>query len=74
LADRDVVGSNGQKRKGHRNVQCRIRLLLGATFNRGKGTPKCPLADRDVVGSNIQKRELPLGATFEGRTAMSVGG
>jgi hypothetical protein len=36
LADRAVVGRNVQKRKGHRNVQAQIRLLLGATFNRGK--------------------------------------
>jgi hypothetical protein len=38
LADRAVVGSNVQKRKGQRNVQGGIRLLLGARFNRGKDT------------------------------------
>jgi hypothetical protein len=38
LADRAVVGSNVQKRKGHRNVQRQIRLSLGATFKRGKDT------------------------------------
>jgi hypothetical protein len=38
LADRAVLGSNIQKRKGHQNVQGWIRLLLGATFNRGKDT------------------------------------
>jgi hypothetical protein len=38
LADRAVVGSNVQKRKGHQNVQEQIGLLLGATFKRGKDT------------------------------------
>jgi hypothetical protein len=39
LADRAVVGSNIQKRKGHpQNVQGGIRLSLGATFRRGKDT------------------------------------
>jgi hypothetical protein len=28
----------GAKREGHRNVQGRIRLSLGATFKRGKDT------------------------------------
>jgi hypothetical protein len=38
LADRDVVGSNVQKRKGHQNVQGQKRLSLGATSKRGKDT------------------------------------
>jgi hypothetical protein len=38
MADRAVVGSNIQKRKGHRNVPWQIGLLLGATFKRGKNT------------------------------------
>jgi hypothetical protein len=37
-ADRAVVGSNVRKRKGHRDVQGRIRLSLGATIKRGKDT------------------------------------
>jgi hypothetical protein len=38
LADRAVVGSTVQKKKGHRDVQGWIRLSLGATFRRGKDT------------------------------------
>jgi hypothetical protein len=38
LADRAVVGSTVQKRKGHRDGQGWIRLSLGATFRRGKDT------------------------------------
>jgi hypothetical protein len=37
-ADKAVVGSNVQKRKGHQNVHWQIGLLLGAMFNRGKDT------------------------------------
>jgi hypothetical protein len=38
LADRAVVGSSVQKRKGDRDAQGWIRLLLGATIKRGKDT------------------------------------
>jgi hypothetical protein len=37
-ADNAVTGSNIHKGKGHRDVQGRIRLLLGATFKRRKDT------------------------------------